>query len=431
MRDEICYRGLNISLLIDMLPAELSSIVFKQLSCKKAHNILITHFLPVRNKTEDETKREEAVWTCVGEMHFPGQKVTSSKTFAEACSKYKPLLSKALDEILKAIFYCVECIQNFYQNRNEEGQTTIDMSAFKNFETLKSDYDKHYKGGFLPRKFIVDYGDQLNLLCKNVSQLAFENDFSTIQCSDQENNWKIQTFVELFHEGLQLPEVAPASWTPAPPAPPNENKPEKLKRKIWSQYKSLPREIPLFVVDADGLLKLEEDFIYISHLYLTGKWIDEVTLSSHTLLDSKNKEIQDLDKNFINLLPVIGKTIIQYVDTASMHTNYEDNEWLSERTLEMGDEEISKLKNHFRQRAVKINADGTKTPYFMTSYLSDDFPEGGEIHVQSWYSLLADGRTPPWFLDEVTRLDNNIIVSFTLSIRDKILKYWIEEKWKT
>ena len=86
---------------------------------------------------------------------------------------------------------------------------------------------------------------------------------------------------------------------------------------------------PEFILNAYDLLTRPEDSIYVSHLYLTGQWIDEVTVSSETLLDSVTLGIEELEEEFINLLPVIGVLVMRYVD----NTPLPDNSWLSEDCL--------------------------------------------------------------------------------------------------
>ena len=184
---------------------------------------------------------------------------------------------------------------------------------------------------------------------------------------------------------------------------------KKLKRKIWSQYD----EIPEFVEDAYHLLTKSQDSIYISHLYLTGHWIDEVTLSSQTLSDSMTLEIEQLEQEFIGLLPIIGVLVSRYVDNASLP----DNNWLSDETLEMDADELLALKQHFREGTVETNMDGTETPYFMTSYLNG-------FSVQEWADILVEDNSPLWCFDEQTLTGDNVTESFTLSIRYKNLEDW-------
>ena len=408
MRGEICYR----SLLMQTLPSELSDIVLGQkLNCTQAHAFLSQYFGPRREKTEEEIIQEEEVWRRVGEIHFPDQGVSSSTNFADLCSKQNLLLSDALDELLQTIFDCVEYIYVNYSNRNEErrneGEEEIDMSVFENFETLKNNYDTYTRvSGFSPRRFIVDYQDPLYFLCLDVSNLAYEyeDSYEMIALSEQEDNWKIGKFVEMFihNSNLHVPNEEPNF-------DPNEYEPEKLKRKIRSQYE----EIPEFVVDAYDLLRNSEDSIYISHLYLTGQWIDEVTVSSQTLLDSVTLEIEQLEQEFIDLLPIIGVLVMRYVDNNSLS----DNNWMSEETLEKEEDELLYLKQHFREGTVQI-IDGKETPYFMTSYLRS-------FSAQEWADILVEGNSPPWCFDEKTLTDENATESFTLSIRYKNLENWI------
>lgn len=402
MRDEICYR----SLFMQTLPPEISDIVLGQkLNCTQAHSFLYQYFGSKREKTEEETMQEEKVWRRVGEIHFPGQGVSSSTAFADLCSKKNPLLSNAIDELLQTIFDCVEYIYIHYSNRDEE----IDMRAFEDFATLKGNYDFYTKiRGFSPRRFIVDYQDQLYFLCRHVSNLAYEyeDSYEMIALSEQEDNWKIGKFVEMFRQNSNL-----FVLNEEPDFELNEDEPEKLKRKIWSQY----NEIPEFVRDAYDLLRKSEDSIYISHLYLTGQWIDEVTVSSQTLLESVTLGTEQLEENFIDLLPIIGVLVMRYVDTNSLS----DNNWLSEETLEMEEDELLTLKQHFREGTVELNMDGTETPYFMTSYLSGDFS------AQEWADILVEGNSPPWCFDEQTLTDDNSTESFTFSIRYKNLENWI------
>ncbi len=408
MRDTICYR----SLIMKTLPPELSDIILGQkLNCTQAHAFLSQYFGTRRDKTEEEIMQEEEVWRRIGEIHFPDQGVSSSVTFADLCSKQNPLLSDALDELLQTIFDCVEYIYIHYSNRDEErrneGEEEIDMSAFEDFETLKSNYEVYTRiRGFSPRRFIVDYQDQLYFLCLDVSNLAYEyeDSYEMIALAEQEDNWKIGKFVEMFRHNSNL--FVPNE---EPDFDPNEYEPEKLKRKIWSQYD----EIPEFVEDAYDLLRKSEDSIYISHLYLTGYWIDEVTLSSQTLLDSVTLGIEQLEQEFVDLLPVIGVLVMRYVD----NTPLPDNNWLSEETLEMEEDELLSLKQNFREGTVQI-IDGTETPYFMTSYLSG-------FSAQEWAEILVEGNTPSWCFDEQTLTDDNATESFTLSIRYKNLEDWM------
>lgn len=409
MRGEICYR----SLLMQTLPSELSDIVLGQkLNCTQAHAFLSQYFGPRREKTEEEIMKEEEVWRRVGEIHFPDQGASSSVTFADLCSKKNPLLSKAIDELLQTIFDCIEYVYIYYSNRDEErrneGEEEIDMSAFEDFETLKNNYGFYTNiRGFSPRRFIVDHQDQLYFLCLHVSNLAFEyeDSYEMIALSEQQDNWKIGKFVEMFrhNSNLYVPNEEPLF-------DPDEYEPEKLKRKIWSQY----NEIPEFVEDAYDLLRKSEDSIYISHLYLTGQWIDEVSLSSQTLLDSVTLEIEQLEDEFIYLLPIIGVLVMRYVDENDLL----DNNWLSEETLEMDEDELLSLKQHFREGTVEPNMDGAETPYFMTSYLSG-------FSAQEWADILVEGNSPPWCFDEQTLTDDNATESFTLSIRYKNLEDWI------
>jgi hypothetical protein len=408
MREEICYR----SLFMQTLPPELSDIVLGQkLNCTQAHAFLSQYFGPRRGKTEEQIMQEEEIWRRVGEIHFPNEGVSTSDTFADLCSKRNPMLSEALDELLQTIFNCVDYIHKYYNRMVEEGEEgeEINMRAFEDFKTLRENYD-FYTGirGYSPRRFLVDYQDSLYFLCLHVSQLAYDHEDSheLIAINDQQENWEIGKFVEMFrhNSNLVVPNEEPVFY-------PNEDEPEKLKWKIWTQYD----EIPEFVVDAYDLLRKSEDSIYVSHLYLTGKWIDEVTVSSETLLDSVTLGIEELEEEFIDLLPVIGVLVMRYVEDYDLP----DNNWLSEETLEMEEDKLLALKKHFREGAVETNMDGTKTPYFMTSYLSGDFS------AQDWADILVEGNSPPWCFDEQTLTGDDVTQSFTLSIRYKNLKDWM------
>lgn len=319
------------------------------------------------------------------------------------CSKQNPLLSDALDEIIQTIFECIQYLYDEYSEQEEE----IDMSAFENFEELKSNYDVYTRiRGFSPRRFIVDYQDLLYFLINDVCQLTYylEDSYETISILQQQDDWKLGKFVEMFRHNSNLFVAEELLLNPS------ETEPDKLQRKIRSQYYVVPE----FVDGIHHLLTKSEDSIYISHLYLTGHWIDEVSLSSETLLQSTTLEIEQLDQEFIDLLPIIGILVMRYVD----NTHLPDNNWLSDTLLDMEEDELSSLKHHFRNGTTETNNDGTEVPYFMTSYLSG-------FSAQEWADILVEGNSPPWCFDEQTLTGDNAIESFILSIRYERLKDWM------
>lgn len=393
------------SLLMQTLPTELSDIVLGvKLNCTQAHAFLSQYFGPRGEKTDEEINLEEDVWRRIGEIHFPNEGVSSSTTFADLCSKQNPLLSNALDEIIQTIFECIKYLYDEY-NEKEEG---INMSAFENFQELNNNYYVYTQiHMFSPRRFIVDYQDSLYFLVLDVCQLTWEleGSYETISILQQQDDWKLGKFVEMFrhNSNLFVDEELVLNLS--------ETEPDRLKRKIKSQYDVVPE----FVDGIHSLLTKSEDSIFVSHLYLTGHWIDEVSLSSETLLESMTLEIEQLDLEFIDLLPIIGILVMRYVD----NTHLPDNNWLSDTLLDMEEDEISSLKQHFRDGTSKTNNDGTEVPYFMTSYLSG-------FSVQEWADILVEGNSPLWFFDEQTLTGDNATESFILSIRYKRLNDWID-----
>jgi hypothetical protein len=388
---------------METLPAELSdAIIGQHLNCTQAHAFLSQYFLRKKStKTEEDILKEEEVWTRVGEIHFPEQGVSSSSTFADLCSKRNQTLSKALDEILKTVFDCIDFIYNEYKDE------TLDMGVFEEFETLQSNYEIYtYIKKYSSRRFIVDYQDSLYKLVSDVCYFAQEHEdsYEMIAISEQSGNYKIGKFVEMFRHNSNL--FVP---TQEPSFESDETEPEKLKRKIWYQYP----EIPDFITDVYDLLQKPEDSIYISHLYLTGQWIDEVTLSSETLRDSTVAEM--FNEEFIKILPVLGKLVMKYVE----RNNLEDNEWLNDYTLGMEQNERLSLKQRFREGIVTTHANGRKIPDFSTNYLI-------RFSAQQWADILVSEDGPHWCFDEQTLTDNNVIESFLLSIRYKSLQEWFE-----
>ena len=122
------------------------------------------------------------------------------------------------------------------------------------------------------------------------------------------------------------------------------------------------------------------------------------------------------DKEFIYILPVLGKLVMKYVDENEL----ENNEWLNDTTLEMEQDKILSLKQHFRECNTTTNADGREISYFVTNYLLD-------FSAQEWADILVEEYAPTWCFDEQTLTDNNVIESFVLSIRDKFLQKWFEK----
>ena len=396
MRDKLCYR----SLIMETLPSELSdAIIGRHLNCTQAHAFLTQYFLK-KNKTEEDILKEEEVWARVGEIHFPEEGVSSSSIFADLCSKRNPLLSDALDGIIQTIFECVEFIYNDYNDEETLEREDVDMSIFEDFETLKINYGIYTEiKGYSPRRFIADYQDPLNRLVSDVCYFAqeHENYHETIAVSEQTGNYKIGKFIEMFrhNSNLFVPGQEPLFES-------NENEPEKLKRKIWSQY----TEIPEFITDVYDLLQKSEDSVYVTHLYLTGQWIDEVTLSSETLINSVSLRLDENDQEFIDILPFIGKLVMTYVDESDL----DDSEWLNETTLEMEQDELLSLKQNFRKGNTTTNEDGLEIPYFEPKYLIG-------FSAQEWSDILVEGNSPPWCFDEQTLTVDNVIQSFLLSIR--------------
>lgn len=406
MRDQICYR----SLIMKTLPSELSDeIIGKNLNCIQAHAFLSQYFMG-KNKTEEDKSEEEEVWTRVGKIHFSEEGVSSSSMFADLCSKRNLTLSDALDQILRTVFDCINFIYNDYNDEETLEREDVDMSVFENFETLRMNYDTYTRiMNFSPRRFIVDYQEELNKLVSDVCYFAQEHEdyHETITVSEQTGNYKIGKFVEMFRRNSNL-------FVPSQELlfESNESEPEKLKRKIWSQY----TEIPEFVTDVYDLLRKPEDSIYVSHLYLTGRWIDEVTLSSETLIDSVSLRLEELnDEEFVDILPVLGKLVMKYVDGNDL----EDDEWLNNTTLEMEQYELLSLKEHFREGATTKNLNGLEIPYFVTNYLIG-------FSAQEWVDILVEEDGPPWCFDEQTLTDDNTTESFLLSIRYKFLQEWFE-----
>ena len=403
MREKLCYR----SLIMEALPTEIADkILAQKMNCTQAHGFLSQYFLK-KDKTEEDINREEEVWTRVGEIHFPNEGVSSSSTFADLCSKRNPLLSDALDGIIQTIFECVDFIYNDYNDEETLEREDVDMSIFEDFETLKINYGIYTEiKGYSPRRFIADYQDSLHQLVTDVCYFTQEHEdyHETIAVSEQTGNYKISKFIEMFRHNSNL-----FVGSEEPLFESNETEPEKLKRKIWSQY----TEIPEFVTDVYDLLRKPEDSIYVSHLYLTGQWIDEVTLSSETLINSVSLRLDENDQEFIDILPFIGKLVMTYVDGSDLN----DSEWLNETTLEMEQDELLSLKQHFREGTFETTIDGIEIPYFTTNYL-----EG--FSAQEWADILVEGRAPPWCFDEQTLTGDNATESFVLSIRYKFLTDW-------